>query len=175
MGANVKPRVRVDIKLSCDACAEEMQSCAVEGIGPAQLKDESPATWEHLRACPACAETYLELTRAVQALSAEDVPCELCTAQMEAAAEQGLSHAEAGEAFPETWEHVETCPTCAPRYAELLRLIHDEGHSEAHAEERALRRTVAGIAALSPVPIGLLTLGALRWLRVDEEAIVTNI
>ncbi len=175
MGANGKPHVHVDIKLSCDACAEEMQSCAVEGIGPEQLKDGSPALWEHLQACPTCAETYLDLTRAVQALSAEEVPCELCTGQMETAAEQGLSHAEAREVFPETWKHVEVCPTCAPHYAELLRLIHDEGHLEAHHEERALRRTVTGIAALALVLIGLLTLGALRWLRVDEEAIVNSI
>jgi S1-C subfamily serine protease len=175
MGANAKPHVYVDIKLSCDACAEEMQACAVEGIRPAQLKDESLAIWQHLRACPTCAETYLELTRAVQALSTEEIPCELCERQMEAAAEQGLSHAEAREAFPETWNHVETCPMCAPRYAELLRLIHDEGHLEAHAEERAVRRTVTGVATLAVVLISLLALGALRWLRVDEESVVSRI
>jgi 2-alkenal reductase len=175
MGANVKPRVHVDIKLSCEACAEEVQSCVVAGVGPEQLKDNSPALWEHLQACPTCAETYFELTRAARALSAEDVPCELCAGQMEAAAEQSLSHAEAREAFPVTWKHVEVCPVCAPRYAELLSLIHDEGHLEAHHEERALRRAVTGIAALALVLIGLLTLGALRWGRVNEEAVVSRI
>lgn len=118
---------------------------------------------------------HFELIRAVQALSAEDISCELCAAQMEAAAEQGLSHAEVREAFPEAWQHVEVCPVCAPRYAELLRLIHDEGHLEAHHEERVLRRTVTGIAALALVLVSLLALGALRWLRVDEEAIVSRI
>jgi S1-C subfamily serine protease len=175
MGANEKPQVHVDIKLSCDRCAEEIQACVAEGIGPEQLRDESPALWKHIRACPACVETYLALIRAVQAFSAEDIPCELCTSQMEAAAKQGLSHAEARKVFPGTWEHVEICPACAPQYAELLRLIHDESHLEAHQEERTLRRTVTGIAALALVLIGLLTLGALRWGRVNEEAVVSRI
>ncbi|MFQ5859767.1 MAG: S1C family serine protease, partial [Anaerolineae bacterium] len=48
-------------------------------------------------------------------------------------------------------------------------------HLEAHAEERAVRRTVTGIAALALVLISLLALGALWWLRVDEEAIVGRI
>ncbi|MFQ5343808.1 MAG: S1C family serine protease [Anaerolineae bacterium] len=175
MGANEKPQVHVDIKLSCDTCAEEIQACVAEGVGPEQLRDESPALWEHIRACPTCAETFLALVRAIQAFSDEDIPCEICAGQMEDAAEQDLSHAEAREAFPATWKHVEMCPVCAPHYSELLHLIHDEGYLEAHHEERALRRTVTGIAALALVLIVLLTLGALRWGRVNEEAVVSRI
>lgn len=117
MGANGKPQAHVDINLPCDTWAQELQTRAVEGVSPEQLENRSPALWQHLQSCPACASYY----------------------------------------------------------AELLRLIHAEGHREAHAEEQAIRRTITLVASLAVVLISLVALGRLRWMSTGEKAVASRI
>ncbi len=117
MGAQRKAHTHADVRLSCEACDEEIQRLVGEGVEPGQFRAKSPALWEHLESCSACAEM---------------------------------------------------------RLAELLRLVHEEGH-EGHREERVLRWVVVGVVALVFLLVVLLSAAVVRWGQRGEEASVRQI
>jgi len=128
--------------------------------------------WDHMQECPTCAEAYAELMYVARGLTGADIPCEICQAQLQASGPDSLSDEAVRQAFPAMHGHVQECPVCGPRYARLIQAAHEEGHLEAHHEERGLRWAVVVVTAAILLAVGLFGGGLLLTGARSEDAVV---
>lgn len=83
-----------------------------------------------------------------------------------------LSPEEVRNGFPALWAHLEECEECSAAFAELLRLAHEKGHQEGHAEEAKSRRAVVLTAMVGIVAVVIVAGGFAFWqLRTGENAV----
>lgn len=90
-------------------------------------------------------------------------------------AEKALTMEEVRKGFPALWVHLQECSECFEAFQELLRLAHEAGHREGHAEETETRQAVVMTAIAAVVAIALLAGGALLWQRETAEAAVNRV
>jgi len=101
--------------------ARQILTSAALGQAPGASYDLSAAQ-AHVAACPACAERFAALGRAVLSLQAEALSCAECRAWL-SAADKALT----GNLAALVAAHLAECPSCAAEQATLLatlRLVH---------------------------------------------------
>lgn len=79
------------------------------------------------------------------------------------------------EGFPALWTHLQECEECAAAFAELMKLQHEQGHREGHAEEAETRRLVGVVTISAMLVIMLLVGGLLLWQQQSGEAAVNRV
>lgn len=94
---------------------------------------------------------------------------------MEEVAERAMTMEEVRKGFPALWAHLQECSECFAAFQELLRVAHETGHREGHAEESETRRAVVMTAVAGLIAVFLLAGGALLWERQTADAAVNRV
>jgi S1-C subfamily serine protease len=90
---------------------------------------------------------------------------------MQEIASKAISTEQVINGFPALWAHLQECEECLAAFTELMRLAHQEGHSE----ESETRRAVVMTALASILAIFILVGGFLLWQNQTEETIVNRV
>lgn len=94
---------------------------------------------------------------------------------MQEAAADAATLDEAREGFPALWAHLQECEECAAAFGELMRLQHERGHHEGHAEEAETRRFIGVVVISTIVVLVLLAGGFVLWQQRGGEAAINRV